>query len=135
MNVTPKAPVVNSDGSITEEKVEYRDENGVLLNEEQVKALEGKVSFSTRYETRTRLVDEHGNEIYNGEAEQADGSSGTFADAPEPGTAGRDAGEGEASTPAHNDAAGDLAKEKSVEDVKPTAEPESEAAQATKDEL
>ncbi|WPH01498.1 dolichyl-phosphate-mannose--protein mannosyltransferase 1 [Acrodontium crateriforme] len=134
VNVTPKAPVINADGSITEEKVEYRDENGVLLNEEQVKALEGKVSFSTRYETRTRLVDEYGNEIHDGAANEIDGSAGTVADAPEPGT-GRDAGEGEASTPAHNAAADDLVKEQSVEDAKATAEPESEAAQATKDEL
>ena len=50
-------------GSFTEEKVEYRDEDGNLLDEEQVKALEGKVSFSTRYETRTRLVDAAGNEV------------------------------------------------------------------------
>lgn len=41
-----------------EEKVEYRDEDGNLLDEAQVAALEGKVSFSTRYETRTRMVDQ-----------------------------------------------------------------------------
>jgi dolichyl-phosphate-mannose-protein mannosyltransferase len=46
-----------------EEKVEYRDQDGNLLDPEQVKALEGKVSFKTRYETRTRLVDAAGNEI------------------------------------------------------------------------
>ncbi|KAK4215822.1 glycosyltransferase [Rhypophila decipiens] len=46
-----------------EERVEYRDQNGNLLNEEQVKALEGKVEFKTRYETRTRVVDADGNEI------------------------------------------------------------------------
>ena len=46
-----------------EEKVEYRDQDGNLLDPEQVKALEGKVSFKTRYETRTRLVDAQGNEI------------------------------------------------------------------------
>lgn len=46
-----------------EEKVEYRDQDGNLLDEEQVKALEGKVSFKTRYETRTRMVDVDGNEI------------------------------------------------------------------------
>jgi dolichyl-phosphate-mannose-protein mannosyltransferase len=46
-----------------EEKVEYRDQDGNLLDAEQVKALEGKVSFKTRYETRTRMVDAHGNEI------------------------------------------------------------------------
>ena len=46
-----------------EEKVEYRDQDGNLLDPEQVKLLEGKVSFKTRYETRTRLVDAAGNEI------------------------------------------------------------------------
>jgi dolichyl-phosphate-mannose-protein mannosyltransferase len=46
-----------------EEKIEYRDQDGNLLDPEQVKALEGKVSFKTRYETRTRMVDAHGNEI------------------------------------------------------------------------
>lgn len=46
-----------------EEKIEYRDQDGNLLDPEQVKALEGKVSFKTRYETRTRMVDAQGNEI------------------------------------------------------------------------
>ncbi|KAG5950612.1 hypothetical protein E4U53_004755 [Claviceps sorghi] len=46
-----------------EEKVEYRDQDGNLLNEEQVKALEGKVKFETKHETRTRVVDEHGAEV------------------------------------------------------------------------
>ncbi|PHH75845.1 hypothetical protein CDD82_4244 [Ophiocordyceps australis] len=46
-----------------QEKVEYRDQEGNLLNDEQVKELEGKVEFQTRYETRTRVVDEMGNEI------------------------------------------------------------------------
>lgn len=46
-----------------EERVEYRDQDGNLLNEEQVKELEGKVEFKTRYETRTRVVDANGNEV------------------------------------------------------------------------
>ncbi len=48
-----------------EEKVEYRDQNGNLLDEAQVQALlaEGKATFETKYETRTKLVDEHGNEV------------------------------------------------------------------------
>lgn len=46
-----------------EERVEYRDQDGNLLNEEQVKALQGKVEFKTRYETRTRIIDANGNEI------------------------------------------------------------------------
>lgn len=56
------APVGHSVVS-REEKVEYRDQDGNLLDPEQVKALEGKVSFKTRYETRTRMVDAQGNEI------------------------------------------------------------------------
>lgn len=47
----------------SEERIEYRDQDGNLLNEEQVKALEGKVEFHTRYETRTKLLDVDGNEI------------------------------------------------------------------------
>ncbi|KAI1648828.1 glycosyltransferase family 39 protein [Daldinia loculata] len=46
-----------------EERVEYRDQDGNILNEEQVKALEGKVEFKTKYETRTRVVDADGNEV------------------------------------------------------------------------
>ena len=46
-----------------EEKVEYRDQDGNLLDEEQVKALEGKVEFQTKYETKTRVVDDKGNEL------------------------------------------------------------------------
>lgn len=46
-----------------EEKVEYRDQDGRLLGDEEVSSLmsEGKVSFSTKYETQTKLVDELGN--------------------------------------------------------------------------
>lgn len=47
-----------------EERVEYRDQDGNLLDEAQVKELEGKVEFKTRYETRTRVVDADGNEVY-----------------------------------------------------------------------
>ncbi|KAF4480130.1 dolichyl-phosphate-mannose- mannosyltransferase [Fusarium agapanthi] len=46
-----------------EEKVEYRDQDGNLLDPEEVKALEGKVEFKTKYETKTRVVDEQGNEV------------------------------------------------------------------------
>lgn len=54
-----------------EEKIEYRDQDGNLLDEAAVKALEGKVSFKTRYETRTRLIDGSGNEIGEQEAHEA----------------------------------------------------------------
>jgi dolichyl-phosphate-mannose-protein mannosyltransferase len=48
-----------------EERIEYRDQDGNLLDEAQVSALaeEGKVTFKTKYETRTRMVDEAGNEV------------------------------------------------------------------------
>ncbi|KAL2009160.1 hypothetical protein VTN00DRAFT_7354 [Thermoascus crustaceus] len=48
-----------------EERIEYRDQDGNLLNEEQVISLqkEGKVSFQTRYETRTRLINAEGREL------------------------------------------------------------------------
>ncbi|KAH7309135.1 dolichyl-phosphate-mannose-protein mannosyltransferase 1 [Stachybotrys elegans] len=72
----PPPPKVEDDAAISgapappeprvlskEEKVEYRDQFGNLLNEEQVKELEGKVEFKTRYETRMRVVDEQGNEL------------------------------------------------------------------------
>lgn len=58
-------PVVQSHSVVSrEEKVEYRDQDGNLLDPDHVKSLEGKVSFKTRYETRTRMVDAQGNEIY-----------------------------------------------------------------------
>lgn len=48
-----------------EERVEYRDQDGNILDESQISVLESdsKVSFKTKYETRTRLVDAEGNEI------------------------------------------------------------------------
>lgn len=55
----------------TEERVEYRDQDGNLLDMEQVKALEGKVEFKTRYETRTRIIDAAGNEVFVGAQEGA----------------------------------------------------------------
>lgn len=62
----PEAPLPGVPGQkilSREERVEYRDQDGNLLNEEQVKELQGKVEFKTRYETRTRVVDANGNEI------------------------------------------------------------------------
>lgn len=48
-----------------EEKVEYRDQDGNLLDDDTVASLlaEGKASFSTLYQTETKLVDEYGNLI------------------------------------------------------------------------
>lgn len=59
----PKFEPENQQVVSKEERVEYRDQNGNLLDEEQVKALEGKVEFKTKYETRTRVLDGAGNEV------------------------------------------------------------------------
>lgn len=68
----------------SEERTEYRDQDGNLLDEEQVKALEGKVEFHTRYETRTKLLDPEGNEILPSEV--PGGVAGPLVDAPNPET-------------------------------------------------
>lgn len=59
----PKFEVQDQQVLKREESVEYRDQDGNLLDEEQVKALEGKVEFRTKYETRTRVLDAAGNQI------------------------------------------------------------------------
>lgn len=53
------APLIPGDKA----RVEYRDQNGNLLNEELVNSLraEGKVKFETRYEANTKL--EHGHDV------------------------------------------------------------------------
>jgi dolichyl-phosphate-mannose-protein mannosyltransferase len=107
-----------------EEKIEYRDEAGNILNEEQVKELEGKVSFSTRYETRTGRVEEE-NESFAGTI--AEGSN------QETGGVGQDAANEQPASVNVND---DVEKEKSIEASTASAEPESDAGTATgKDEL
>ncbi|TKX20139.1 dolichyl-phosphate-mannose--protein mannosyltransferase [Elsinoe australis] len=99
VNVTPKADakeaVINDaeqqiSNRKVEEKVEYRDQNGKIMNEEEVKALEGKVSFSTRYETRTRVLDADGKQLAEGLVEEEspvaakpDGEEPATAKAPE----------------------------------------------------
>ncbi|PWW79919.1 Glycosyltransferase Family 39 protein [Tuber magnatum] len=65
-----------------EERIEYRDQDGNILDEEQVKALEGKVEFHTRYETRTRLLDEAGNEV----PAESSGVAGPLVDGANPET-------------------------------------------------
>lgn len=64
VNVTPRPAGEASVSRV--EKVEYRDQDGNILDEKQVKELEGKVSFETRYETRTRVIDSEGKEIADG---------------------------------------------------------------------
>lgn len=67
-----------------EEKIEYRDQDGNLLDKEQVEALalEGKVEFKTKYETRTRVIDADGKEVIlppDEQAEQAEPAGGEAA--------------------------------------------------------
>ncbi len=130
-NVTPQAAV--EEASVRrEEKVEYRDQDGNLLNEEQVAALAGKVDFQTRYETRTRMIDADGNEI-------PDSSAGTAPPHPadrEPETAPDDSENDGREVPATASPEDDIAKEKSAKKnneggPKPASEG-SEATSATK---
>lgn len=131
-NVTPQ-PLVDDASIRREEKVEYRDQDGNLLNEEQVSSLEGKVSFQTRYETRTRIIDAAGKEI-------ADGLAGAEGFAPphpdvdrEPETVVNPSENDERDYPATASPESDLDKEKSVEKEdgnKPR--PGSEGREATK---
>ncbi|TKA76040.1 hypothetical protein B0A49_05961 [Cryomyces minteri] len=130
--VTPQpaaqAPIVG-----TEEKIEYRDESGNLLNDEQVKELEGRVSFKTRYETRTRLVDQMGNEIHDGIWEpDTEGVAGTIAEGENPPTGGVPETRAK-EVPASVAVGDDVEKEKSVERSDAgSARPESSAGEATK---
>ena len=119
-----------------EEKVEYRDQDGNLLNEEQVSSLEGKVSFQTRYETRTRIIDANGNEIDEGPASPVggDGVAPPHPDADQ-GTSGGKEDDGK-EYPATASPEDDVGKEKSVEKKQKVAKPASEGVEATsKDEL
>ncbi|KAH7119820.1 Dolichyl-phosphate-mannose-protein mannosyltransferase-domain-containing protein [Dendryphion nanum] len=120
-----------------EEKIEYRDENGRVLNDEEVAALAGKVSFKTRYETRTRIIDGNGNEIYEALVDQRDGEGPGVAP-PHPDVEGRNpetkenSGEAEASeAPPTVEAVDDQKKERSVENQKKDPKPASEAQAAT----
>jgi dolichyl-phosphate-mannose-protein mannosyltransferase len=132
-----------------EERVEYRDENGRVLNDDEVSALAGKVSFKTRYETRTRIVDAQGNEIYEGlvdargDAEEpvddpanADepGVAGTIAEGSNPETQ-QEADAPEASeVPPTVEVVEDQQKEKSIEEHHEEAQPASEGQSATQQE-
>ena len=130
--VTSQAPAAPSILS-REERIEYRDQNGNLLNEEQAKSLEGKVSFSTRYETKTRIIDSQGKEIGDGQP-GAEGFAPPHPDVKgEPETPkGAVNGEGHAS-PASASAEDDLEKEQAINDAKTgTPRPASEGREATK---
>ena len=126
-------PISDNDFTHHEEKVEYRDQDGNILNEEQVAALQGKVSFETRYETRTRTVDAYGNEIGDG-IEGADGYAPPHPDAErEPETAVGIPEDDGREYPATASPEDDTIKEQSLEqhDLK-KPRPASEGIEATK---
>lgn len=121
-----------------EQKIEYRDEQGNLLDPEQVAALEGQISFETKYETRTRVVDADGNEIgYVGE----DGNPIEPVHPPHPDVEGRNPETKEeqdveikSERPPTVEADHDLGKERSVQAEKDKirqAKPGSERDEAT----
>ena len=113
--------------------MEFRDQDGNLLNEEQASSLEGKVSFQTRYETRTRLLDELGNEIGNGPVgDESHAPSHPDVDR-EPETAAEVPEDDGREYPATANPEDDVGKEKSVDrsnSGKPR--PASEGSEATK---
>ena len=136
------APAVPSDLPVVskEERVEYRDEHGRILNEEEVKALADKVSFKTRYETRTRIVDAQGNEIYEGLVDSHEEAEEHGVAPPHPDAEGRNpetqkaAEAAEASdVPPTVEVAEDQRKEKSIEREASEAKPASEQQAATQE--
>ncbi|KFY24202.1 hypothetical protein V493_05388 [Pseudogymnoascus sp. VKM F-4281 (FW-2241)] len=113
-----------------EERVEYRDQDGNLLSEEQVEALKGKVSFQTRYETRTRVVDEAGLELEKAEASVA--PPHPEVDNVDPETVDVPVNEDEAAPASQIEAEEDLVKEAAVENAKKgEAKPPADAPEAT----
>lgn len=130
--VYSEAPVNAGSQSVVsrEERVEYRDQDGNLLDEEQVKALSGKVSFQTRYETRTRIVDASGVVIEQGEASVA--PPHPDVDNVDPETVAVPEKEAEAAPASQSKAEEDLVKEAAVENAKKgEAKPASDAQEAT----
>lgn len=126
--MTPQAaPPVNSPRVLgKDERVEYRDQDGNLLNDEQVASLmaEGKASFSTKYETETKLVDEFGNIIPEPKSVAPDHPD---VEGQNPDTKGSS----DASRkPAQADIPSEAADNKEVRS--PEAQPASEASEATK---
>lgn len=113
-----------------EERVEYRDQDGNLLSEEQVEALKGKVSFQTRYETRTRVVDEAGLELEQAEASVA--PPHPEVDNVDPETVDVPVNKDDAAPASQIEAEEDLVKEAAVENAKKgEAKPPADAPEAT----
>ncbi len=119
-----------------EELVEYRDEQGNVLDEAQVAALDGKVSFQTRYETRTRLVDPDGHELGDKPAEAPPRPDGRIAEGmapPHPDVEGQNPETAEAATASGAAPAADTpASGGSKQADAKAARPGSEANEATK---
>ncbi|KAI0130568.1 glycosyltransferase family 39 protein [Xylariales sp. AK1849] len=128
------APVFEPQGQKVlgrEERVEYRDQDGNLLDEEQVKALEGKVEFKTRYETRTRVVDASGNEVQAPEV-QEQGWAGQGVAPPHPDVEGAESSTKKKEEPVKEEKvvkSKDGEKEKEAEKPKPASEGNDATAQ------
>ncbi|KAI9754020.1 MAG: hypothetical protein M4579_004896 [Chaenotheca gracillima] len=138
-NVTPHTQGKPADPGAfgREEKVEYRDQAGNILDEAQVAELEGKVSFETRYETRTRVVDAAGNLLPDGVPVEGVAPPHPDAEGRNPETLGNGPSHDVViEQPATADAVDDVNKERSVvkgekgNDGKPR--PASDANEATK---
>ena len=113
-----------------EEKIEYRDQDGNLLDEKQVSDLEGKVSFSTRYETRTRIINEEGKEIGEG-VPGAEGFAPPHPDVErQPETQQGESGDGK-KEPATASVEDDVKKEKKLGKENGVPKPASERDEAT----
>ncbi|KAF1832746.1 dolichyl-phosphate-mannose-protein mannosyltransferase 1 [Decorospora gaudefroyi] len=135
-DVPKDLPVVSK-----EERIEYRDENGRVLDDDEVSALAGKVSFKTRYETRTRVVDAQGNEIYEGLVDAHGPAEEQGVAPPHPDIEGRNPETqeqadvpGASEVPPTVEVVEDQQKEQSVEQRHEEAQPASEGQSATKQE-
>ena len=116
-----------------EEKVEFRDEDGNLLDPGKVKELEGKVSFKTRYETRTRMIDAQGNEIEPPEEDAGVAPPHPDVEGPDSSTDSVPEPKRKRSPASQKDVKADESKEKTVERSNDSApKPASENLEATK---
>lgn len=143
--VTAQAQAAPIDGQQvigSEERVEYRDQDGNLLNEDEVAQLmaEGLASFSTKYETETKLVDQFGNIIPESERGQYESKSGAAKPesvAPEhPDVEGQNPDTKGATEGNSKPAAVEIPAQPAANEAEksPEAEPESDSVEATASE-
>lgn len=143
--VTPQAQGAPIDGQQvvgSEERVEYRDQDGNLLDADEVAQLmeEGLASFSTKYETETKLVDQFGNIIPDSEKSLYE--SGSAAAKPEsvapehPDVEGQNPDTKGATNANSKPAAAEIVAEPAANEAEksPEAEPESDSVEATASE-